>query len=193
MARHRNKHKPFGDQSRRHRKLTYINIKNQIRRAQPVLGGLFYSQDHIHGKNGWIDCYFLGKEPLTFYNCTLETARCAYVEAVSEAAWEEAEKLLPYHSNLIDNAYVDSESGLWRVLFGAILPSANTFQLCPNKSIRYRRRQFVYDSIVPSSCTVCSNLDEHSEDRVYRWMAGRFTNRQCLEFRLPSHIFAHSP
>lgn len=113
MARHHKKHKPFGEQSRRRRKLTYINIKNQIRRAQPVLGGLFYSQDHLHGENGWIDLYFLGKEPLTFYNCTLETARCAYVEAVHEAAWEAAEKLLPYHSNLIDNAYIDSESGLW--------------------------------------------------------------------------------
>jgi hypothetical protein len=71
MARQRNKHKPFGEQSRRHRKLTYINIKNQIRRAQPVLGGLFYSHDHIHGQNGWIDCYFLGKEPLR--QCLLDS------------------------------------------------------------------------------------------------------------------------
>lgn len=113
MAHHHKNHKPFAEQSRRRRKQAYINIKNLIRRSKPVLGGLFYSHDYLHGKNGWIDCYFLGNEPLTIYNCTLETARCAYVEAVCDAAWQAAEELLPYSNDIVDSAFVDSETGLW--------------------------------------------------------------------------------
>jgi len=79
----------------------HFSVKRDILRAAPVLGGLFYTHDYLHGKNGWIDCYFLGKDKLTFYNCALETTSYAYKEAVSDAAWTSADELLPYDYDLI--------------------------------------------------------------------------------------------
>ena len=79
----------------------HFRVKRDILQAAPALGGLFYTHDYLHGKNGWIDCYFLGKNKFTFYNCALETARYAYKEAVSEAAWDAADELVHYDYDLI--------------------------------------------------------------------------------------------
>jgi len=47
---------PFGAQSRGRRKAAFISVKNNIRRHAGILGGLFSTQDYLHGKNGGIDC-----------------------------------------------------------------------------------------------------------------------------------------
>lgn len=96
MIYRRKKRKYYNSLSHRRRKQIHFRVKRDILRAAPVLGGLFYTHDYLHGKNGWIDCYFLGKGKFTFYNCALETTRYAYKEAVSDAAWQAADELLPY-------------------------------------------------------------------------------------------------
>lgn len=66
---------PFGSQSRERRKAAFISVKNEIRRHAGVLGGLFSTDDYLPGKNGWIDCFFLGSKPPVFYNCVIDTTR----------------------------------------------------------------------------------------------------------------------
>jgi hypothetical protein len=101
MIPRRKKRKYYSLLSRRRQKQMHFSIKRDILRVAPVLGGLFYTHDYLHGKNGWVDCCFLGKDKFTFYNCALETARYAYKEAVSDAAWKAADELLPYDYNSI--------------------------------------------------------------------------------------------
>ncbi|HIJ33323.1 MAG TPA: hypothetical protein HPP65_02820 [Gammaproteobacteria bacterium] len=48
------KRKPFSLLSRTKQGKLYISVKNQIRRATPVLGGTFMTHDYLHGKNGWV-------------------------------------------------------------------------------------------------------------------------------------------
>ncbi len=96
MAYRPKKRKPYGSLPRRRRKQMRHSVKNMIRKAAPVLGGLFYTHDYLHGQNGWVDCYFLGANGLTFYNCALQTSRYAYKELVEEAAWDAADKVVPY-------------------------------------------------------------------------------------------------
>lgn len=112
MANRRKKHKPYGDLSSRRRKQIYIRMKNQIRRSAPNLGGLFYTHDYMHGQNGWIDLYFIGKNRVV-YNVTLETTRCAYKEAVSDAAWDAADARLPRKLDLFSKSVKDPVTGLW--------------------------------------------------------------------------------
>lgn len=73
---------PFGAQSRVRRKAAFISVKNNIRRHAGILGGLFSTQDYLHGENGWVDCFFLGNKPPVFYNCVIDTTRNAYKEQV---------------------------------------------------------------------------------------------------------------
>jgi hypothetical protein len=96
MIYHRKKRKHYGSLSLRRQKQMHFNVKRDILRVAPALGGLFFTHDYLHGKNGWIDCYFLGKNKYTFYNCALETTGYAYKEAVSSAAWDVADELLAY-------------------------------------------------------------------------------------------------
>lgn len=112
MRKDRNR-KPYHERSCKQRKRAYIGVKNDIRRAASLLGGLFYSHDYIHGQNGWVDIYFLGKETGVFYNVALQTARYAYKEEVSHAAWEAAEALAPHRFNLFDDARKDPVTGYY--------------------------------------------------------------------------------
>ncbi|MFM8899601.1 MAG: hypothetical protein ACKOF9_06585 [Burkholderiales bacterium] len=80
--RHLTRRIPFGAQSRYRRRAAFISVKNDIRRHAGILGGLFSTHDYLHGKNGWIDCMFIGRTPPVFYNCVLETTRNAYKEQV---------------------------------------------------------------------------------------------------------------
>lgn len=105
---YRKRRKPFHKRSCKERKLAYIRIKNNILRAAPVLGGLFYTHDYVHGKNSWVDIYFLGKAKGVFYNVTLQTARYEYKEEVSQAAWDAAEELVPRR-----RAVKDPVTGHW--------------------------------------------------------------------------------
>ena len=96
------RYKAYPNKSRRRRKRDYIWIKNNIRRAAPVLGGQFYTHDYLHGENGWVDIYFLSRKPLIFYNATLETTACAFREKAEELAFERSCKLVPYRSVLLE-------------------------------------------------------------------------------------------
>lgn len=109
--------KPFGELSARRRKAAYINVKNRIRRAASALGGLFYTHDYLHGKNGWIDGYFLSARTRTFYNFALQTTRCAYTEAVRDAAWDAADRLVPYDFDITRNSRKDPVTGLYTLEF----------------------------------------------------------------------------
>ena len=105
---------PFGAQSRDRRKAAFISVKNDIRRHAGILGGLFSTHDYLHGKNGWIDCMFLGRKPSVFYNCVLDTTRNAYKEQVRELAYEQSYTLAPdSEPRLFDHAIKDPRSGLW--------------------------------------------------------------------------------
>jgi hypothetical protein len=110
---HRNRRKPFHERSARERKLAYIRMKNNIRRSASVLGGLFYTHDYVHGQNGWVDIYFLGKEKGVFYNVTLQTARYEYKEEVSQAAWDAADAMVPHRFNLFEDAKKDPVTGYY--------------------------------------------------------------------------------
>ena len=103
---------PFNQQSRRRQKAAYIGVKTQIRRAAPILGGLFYTHDYLHGQNGWMDVCFLGHKAPVFYNAVLETTRAAYKEAVWDIAWERSYALAPdAESGLRDVAVKDPKTG----------------------------------------------------------------------------------
>ncbi len=85
----------FVDLPRHRQKDQFIRARNQIRRAAPVLGGRFYTQDYLHGENGWADILFLSPRPPLFYNATLRTTRYDYREKVDELAWEASLQLAP--------------------------------------------------------------------------------------------------
>ena len=93
-ARIGHKHTPFGRRSRRRRNAAYIAVKNRIRRATPILGGKFFTDDYMHGTNHWLDAYFLGPKAPLVYNLTIETTACAYKEAVV-SGWDRSYELVP--------------------------------------------------------------------------------------------------
>ncbi len=107
------KRTPFHERSAKQRKLAYIRTKNNITRSASLLGGLFYTHDYVHGQNGWVDIYFLGKQKGVFYNVTLQTARYEYKEEVSQAAWDAADKLAPHRFNLFEDAKKDPVTGYY--------------------------------------------------------------------------------
>ncbi len=112
MKRRRKKHTPFVELARHRQKDQFIGVRNKIRRAAPVLGGLFYTHDYMHGQNGWLDGYFLGPVPV-FYNFALETAIHHFKEECMDLAWDEAEALVPHRFNLFDDAKKDPATGLY--------------------------------------------------------------------------------
>lgn len=112
--RHLTRRIPFGAQSRARRKAAFISVKNDIRRHARILGGLFSTHDYLHGNNGWIDCFFLGRKPPVFYNCVIDTTSNAYKEQVRELAYEQSYTLAPDSElRLFDHAVKDPRSGLW--------------------------------------------------------------------------------
>ena len=112
--RHLTRRIPFGAQSRGRRKAAFISVKNDIRRHAGIFGGLFSTHDYLHGKNGWIDCLFLGRKPPVFYNCVLDTTCNAYKEQVRELAYERSYVLAPDDGpGLFEQAVRDPVSGMW--------------------------------------------------------------------------------
>ncbi len=95
MIKKRKKKKTFTQLPRRRRKTLRFFMKRDIDKAAPALGGLFFTNDYLYGKNGLVDCYFLSKDNKTFYNVTLETTRLAYKDKVRHIAHDNSEKLVP--------------------------------------------------------------------------------------------------
>lgn len=115
---------PFELQSRRRQKAAYIDVKNRIRYAAPVLGGKFVTHDYMHGKNGWLDAFFLGRKAPVFYNVTIETTVCAYKEAVWHRSWELSHELaLDREPPFLGRTVRDPKTGL--------------YQLPPREPLRY--------------------------------------------------------
>lgn len=85
----RHTHKiPFFQRSRKAQKHSYIKIRNDIRRATPILGGKFYTHNYMDGGNGWIDGYFLSKKSKVAYCFAIQTCLYAYKESVRDSAWK---------------------------------------------------------------------------------------------------------
>jgi hypothetical protein len=78
---------PFNKRSRSQRKLSYIRVKNEIRRQAPVIGGLFSTHSYINTNTAWLDIWFLGKKPLVMYSVTLDTTLQSYRDAIWNAAF----------------------------------------------------------------------------------------------------------
>lgn len=116
MARRRKRPVSFLRLAKHRQKEAYVRIRNLIRRAAPVLGGLFYTHDYLHGRNGWVDGYFLSPRPPVFYNFSLETTRHAYKEAAWDAAWERSCVLAPDRApELLKHAVKDPKTGNYSV------------------------------------------------------------------------------
>lgn len=90
---------PYHRRPRRDRKRVFIRVKNDIRRAAPVLGGRFYTPDYLHGENAWADVFFLAeRRNQCFFNATLSTARHELAEKADMLAFERALELREYRS-----------------------------------------------------------------------------------------------
>lgn len=99
MINKRHKKKTFTQLTSRRRKTMRYFLKRNIDKAASVLGGLFYTNDYLDGKNGLVDLYFLGKDNKTFYNVTLQTTRCEYKDKARDIARDNANKLVPVDYN----------------------------------------------------------------------------------------------
>ncbi len=105
----------FGTLSHKRRHDAWISVKNQIRKVAPEMGGRFFTHDLIHGRSGWIDLLFLGKQAPVYYNVTLETAVEAYKEAVWDRAWAASYELSPLDEPLVLRFVPDPETGDFRL------------------------------------------------------------------------------
>jgi hypothetical protein len=104
------KRTPFESQSTRSKRAKYIDVKNQIRRAAPILGGLFVTRHYMHGRNGWLDGYFLGRKAPIFYNLALQSTAYAYKAAVEERAWDESyEREAEQELSIFDRTMTDAD------------------------------------------------------------------------------------
>ena len=104
----------FVDLPRHRQKDQFIHLRNRIRRAQPVLGGRFYTHDYIHGENGWLGALFLGRRAPIFYNAMLRTTRYAYIEAVWDLAWDRSYELAPdLETDFFSRGYRDPKTKHW--------------------------------------------------------------------------------
>ena len=79
---------PYHLRSRRERKRIYIKVRNLARVSFLETGGHFATRHTLHGRNTWLDVWFLGREPLVVYQLALQTTLHAYKEAVRERVWE---------------------------------------------------------------------------------------------------------
>jgi hypothetical protein len=116
-SKHSGKTTPFGLQSSRRKRHTYIDVKNRICRAGPILGGKFVTHDYMHGQNGWIDAFFLGRKAPLVYNLSLQTTRSAYKEAVWSHCWDLSYELAPERDpSVLDRTHLDPKTGRYVTL-----------------------------------------------------------------------------
>lgn len=74
--------KLYTQQSRKKKKLSYIQLKNRIEKNH-----LFSTHDVFTKDMQWADIYFFGKNK-QIYNVTIRTIACAYHDEVHHQAWE---------------------------------------------------------------------------------------------------------
>jgi hypothetical protein len=74
--------KLYTQQSRKKKKLSYIQLKNRIEK-----GYLFSTHDVFTTDMQWADIYFFGKNK-QIYNATIRTIACAYYDKVHHLAWD---------------------------------------------------------------------------------------------------------
>lgn len=114
MDRYKLQTESFANRPRRSKKAAYISVKNDIRRAAPILGGKFTTPNYIHGDNSWLDLYFLGPQAPIFYNVSLSTTKYAYVQAVQKEAMDRSYALVAEtEPSWLDRSYKDPISGHW--------------------------------------------------------------------------------
>lgn len=87
---HRRRHIRYLERPRRWRKRAYMRLRRDIQQAAPQLGGLWYTDDYVHGENSWVDVYFIDPSTRTIYNATLDTLAYRAYEAAQGMALSEA-------------------------------------------------------------------------------------------------------
>lgn len=92
---HRRRHIRYRDRPRGWRKRAYMRLRRNIRQATPQLGGLWYTNDYVHGHNSWVDVYFVDSATRTIYNATLETLASRAGELAQARAYDEAAEREP--------------------------------------------------------------------------------------------------
>lgn len=109
--RYRNAQTPYLQRSRAARKAAYMQAVNRIRRAAPMLSGRFYTHNFMHGKNGWLDLYFLGGRFPLFYNVAMQTTRNEFKEKVLDEAFRRAELIVPESKKWWEETQIDPHTG----------------------------------------------------------------------------------
>ncbi len=92
----------------------YLRVANSIRRAQPVLGGLFYADDYRYCdyQNGHFDYFevdFLGQRNRIVYCATLQTTRSLLKEKLFSLARTASEELVPLDWSWLHRPDVDGK------------------------------------------------------------------------------------
>lgn len=91
MPRFQSKHKTFSQLPRNRRKLLWINLKNEISKAERENGAKFHTWDVIPESGAqWCDICFLSRRKGEFYNACIETAKAAWHRRIDEIAKERA-------------------------------------------------------------------------------------------------------
>lgn len=93
------KHKPFTTLTRRQRRAETLRVKNRIKRER-YPSSVFNTDCDISyastmpGGWRWCDIVFLGADPATYWNVTVDTASAHFASLVEDAAFDEAWALL---------------------------------------------------------------------------------------------------
>lgn len=93
------KHKPFTSLSRRQRRAETLRVKSRIKRERYPSSVFNTDCDISHaatmpGGWRWCDIVFLGADPATYWNATVDTASTHFASLVENAAFDEAFALL---------------------------------------------------------------------------------------------------
>lgn len=84
------KRTPWFEKTRAQRKRRYIRAKNKIRESRRFFRNIYHTSDALVPGCGWADLIFLSRRyPGSYYNVTIETAQCAFFEALQDRVWEQ--------------------------------------------------------------------------------------------------------
>lgn len=83
------KQKSYTNQTRKHKKLAYIVLKNSIKE------NVFSSHHEFTEEIQWADIYFFGKNKM-IYNATIHTTNCIWYDLVRSKSWEQLRAKAPH-------------------------------------------------------------------------------------------------